>query len=129
MMIAAILSLLVVASQQVTAPPLAPPGPVPIDPDVLISVRAHADQVTWRQVGNIRVRAWSEPSGRVVEQNLTTGLPRPIPGQRTFRDVEWTLRAGACMSPAQSLPEGEESPSEPRCQQTPVVNQTGATPQ
>ena len=51
----------------------------------------------WRQVGSVRVRAWAEPAGTVIEENLSTGLPRPIPGQRTFRDVDWTLRGEATL--------------------------------
>lgn len=105
-MIAALSSLFVLAAPQ--TPP--PPAPAPTSaltargdagatgPDILISVDAHADQVRWRQVGTVTVRAWSEPGGRVLEENIATGLPRPIPGERTFRDVNWTLRAGACVA-------------------------------
>ncbi|WP_374514073.1 hypothetical protein [Brevundimonas sp.] len=97
-MIATLSSLLLAAAQ---ATPQTPPAdPVP-EPDVSLSITAHADSVRWRQVGSVRVRAWSEPSGTVVEENLSTGLPRPIPGQRTFRDVDWTLRGEATIAAPQ----------------------------
>lgn len=92
-----------------------PPSPAPrAEPDVSISVTARAEEVRWRQVGSIRVRAWAEPGGTVVEENLSTGLPRPIPGQRTFRDVTWSLRGEAWLAPPsddrQTDPSPEESP-------------------
>ena len=131
-MIAAILSLLASGALQ-TAPASPPPAPTaaPIpaeasgDPDILISVRARADQVRWRQVGSVTVRAWSEPGGNVIEENLSTGLPRPIPGQRTFRDVEWNLLAGACVSPGRIILESGADAPDRRCErptQTPTQN-------
>ena len=103
-MFAAILSLLILAHQ---APQGSPPAATTVrsqsvdgsgEPDVMISVRARADQVRWRQVGSVSVRAWAEPTGSVIEENLSTGLPRPIPGQRTFRNVEWSLDAAAAIA-------------------------------
>ena len=91
-MIATLSSLLLAAAQ--ATPQTLPGDPVP-EPDVSLSITAHADSVRWRQVGSVRVRAWSEPAGTVIEENLSTGLPRPIPGQRTFRDVDWALRGEA----------------------------------
>jgi hypothetical protein len=114
-MIATLLTLSLTASPQ-AAPVVAPPA----EPDIRLSITAQADEVRWRQVGSVSVRAWSEPSGTVVEENLTTGLPRPIPGQRTFRDVEWRLRGEATIAaptpqieieagapPATETPEGD----------------------
>lgn len=107
-MIAALSSLFVLAAPQTLPPPAPAPAPTSAattrrdagaaEPDILISVDAHADQVRWRQVGTVTVRAWSEPGGGVLDQNIATGLPRPIPAQRTFRDVNWSLRAGACVA-------------------------------
>ncbi len=104
-------------SAPVTAPPPAP-APAPAselapEPDIELSISAHADQVRWRQVGSISIRAWSEPTGSVIEENLSTGLPRPIPGQRTFRNIDWRLRAAATIgqptvpapAPAAAAPE------------------------
>lgn len=115
-MLATILSLL--ASVQDPRDPAAPRQ----EPDVLISVSAHADEVRWRQVGSMTVRAWTEPGGNLIEENLTTGLPRPIPGQRTFRDVTWTLKVGACLVQnsgsldvaVEALEQGSCSTSEPQ---------------
>ena len=102
------------------APQEAPAATPPVEPDISLSITARADEVRWRQVGSVSVRAWSEPSGTVIEENLTTGLPRPIPGQRTFRDVEWRLRGAATIAapeprieieagapPAPETPEGD----------------------
>jgi hypothetical protein len=103
-MFAAILSLLVLAHQAPQgSPPAATTARSPSaegsgEPDVMISVRARADQIRWRQVGSVSVRAWAEPTGSVIEENLSTGLPRPIPGQRTFRNVEWRLDAAATIA-------------------------------
>ncbi len=95
----------------------------------MISVRARADQVRWRQVGSVTVRAWSEPGGNVIEENLTTGLPRPIPGQRTFRDVEWNLLAGACLSPTQIIVETGAADADRRCERPTQTNTpNGDTP-
>jgi hypothetical protein len=124
-MTATFLSLLLLASPQAapgsapTPTPIAAPAPAQ-EPDLELSITAHADQVRWRQVGSVSVRAWSEPSGAVIEENLSTGLPRPIPGQRTFRDIDWRLRAAATIAdptprieieagpaPATEAPEGE----------------------
>jgi hypothetical protein len=92
-MIGAVLTLFLnPAPQEASAP--APPT----EPDISLSITARADEVRWRQVGSVSVRAWSEPSGTVVEENLTTGLPRTIPGQRTFRDVECRLRGEATIA-------------------------------
>ena len=102
-MTATFLSLLLLASPQAapgsapTPTPIAAPAPAQ-EPDLELSITAHADQVRWRQVGSVSVRAWSEPSGAVIEENLSTGLPRPIPGQRTFRDIDWRLRAAATIA-------------------------------
>jgi len=135
-MLAAILSLL--ASGVVQTPPPALPSALTAapaqtggssDPDIMISVRARADQVTWRQVGNVTVRAWSEPGGRVIEENLTTGLPRPIPGQRTFRGVEWNLLAAACVNAAQIILESGPAEIDRRCERPTQTNtSTGDTP-
>ena len=123
-MIATFLSLLLLPAQQ--AAPVAPaPAPAPVsevapEPDISLSITAHADSIRWRQVGAVSVRAWSEPTGTVVEENLTTGLPRPIPGQRTFRDIDWRLRGEATIAaptpqieleagpaPATEIPQGD----------------------
>lgn len=114
-MIGAVLTLFAGFAAQ-DAPATAPPA----EPDISLSITARADEVRWRQVGSVSVRAWSEPSGTVIEENLTTGLPRPIPGQRTFRDVEWRLRGAATIAapepqieieagapPATETPEGD----------------------
>ncbi len=93
-MIATLSSLLLAAAQ---ASPQTPPVDSVPAPDLSLSITAHADSVRWRQVGSVRVRAWAEPAGTVIEENLSTGLPRPIPGQRTFRDVDWTLRGEATL--------------------------------
>ncbi|GAA0868353.1 hypothetical protein GCM10009116_04780 [Brevundimonas basaltis] len=100
------------------APQDAPAAAPPTEPDISLSITARADEVRWRQVGSVSVRAWSEPDGAVIEENLSTGLPRPIPGQRTFRDVEWRLRGEATIAaptpqieveagPAPDTPEGD----------------------
>ena len=122
-MIATFLSLLLPGGLPQSAPPAAPaPAPaseIAAPPDIEISISARADEIRWRQVGSVSVRAWSEPSGAIIEENLSTGLPRPIPGQRTFRDVEWRLRAAATIAdptprieieagaPATATPEGD----------------------
>jgi hypothetical protein len=88
----------------------------PVEPDISLSITARADEVRWRQVGSVSVRAWSEPSGMVIEENLTTGLPRPIPGQRTFRNVEWRLRGEATIAaptPQIEIEAGPAPASEP----------------
>lgn len=92
-MIATLLTLLLTASPQE-----APVAASPAEPDISLSITARADEIRWRQVGSVSVRAWSEPSGTIVEENLTTGLPRPIPAQRTFRNVEWRLRGEATIA-------------------------------
>lgn len=97
-MIATLSSLLLAVAQATPQTPAAAPA---AGPDLSLSIRAHADSVRWRQVGSVRVRAWSEPAGTIVEENLSTGLPRPIPGQRTFRDVDWTLRGEATIAAPQ----------------------------
>jgi hypothetical protein len=121
-MTATFLSLLLLGPPPQSAPQTAPApaSEVAPAPDLELSITAHADQVRWRQVGSVSVRAWSEPSGAVIEENLSTGLPRPIPGQRTFRDVDWRLRAAATIAdpnprieieagpaPATETPEGD----------------------
>ncbi|HYC67239.1 hypothetical protein [Brevundimonas sp.] len=116
---ATFLSLLLLGAPPQSAPP--PASEIAPAPDIELSITAHADQVRWRQVGSVSVRAWSEPSGAVIEENLSTGLPRPIPGQRTFRDIDWRLRAAATIAdpaphieieagpaPATATPEGDE---------------------
>ncbi|HEV2081679.1 MAG TPA: hypothetical protein VGR32_04410 [Brevundimonas sp.] len=106
-MLALIPSLLVLTQDPPPAPAASPPS------DVAISVNARADSVRWRQTGSVTVRAWSEPSGAVIEENLSTGLPRPIPGQRTFRNVGWTLRAAASLTgPGAAPPPTEDVPSQ-----------------
>lgn len=97
LMIGAVLTLSVslVPQDASAASPMTSPAP---EPDISLSITARADEVRWRQVGSVSVRAWSEPPGTVIEENLTTGLPRPIPGQRTFRDVEWRLRGEATIA-------------------------------
>lgn len=97
-MIATLSTLLLAAVQAAPQTPPADPAP---EPDLSLSITARADSVRWRQVGSVRVRAWSEPEGTIVEENLSTGLPRPIPGQRTFRDVGWTLRGEATIAAPQ----------------------------
>ena len=99
-MIATFLTLLLTGGgpQSVPAPASAPPSEVAAPPDIELSITARADEIRWRQVGSISVRAWSEPAGPVIEENLSTGLPRPIPGQRTFGDVEWRLRGAATIA-------------------------------
>lgn len=109
-MLAIIPTLLAAAGQ--AAPQTPPPDPAP-PPDISLSITAHADSVRWRQVGSVRVRAWSEPAGTVIEENLSTGLPRPIPGQRTFRDVGWTLRGGATIAAPEPRLELETGAPEP----------------
>lgn len=129
-MLATILTLSAALATQTPPPPA--PVPAPAEPDVLISVSAHADQVRWRQVGSVRLRAWAEPHGGVLEENLSTGLPRPIPGQRTFRDVTWSLRVGACLTssgPAAALdPEPQAAEAGP-CAAPQSETQTGSHPQ
>lgn len=115
-MTATFLSLLLLASPQAAPPPPAAPPPAPETeiapaPDIELSITANADQIRWRQVGSVSVRAWSEPSGAVIEENLSTGLPRPIPGQRTFRDVDWRLRAAATIADPTPRIEIEAGPS------------------
>lgn len=123
-MIATFLSLFLPGGAPQNAPPAAP-APAPVSevaapPDIEISISARADEIRWRQVGSVSVRAWSEPSGAIIEETLSTGLPRPIPGQRTFRNVEWRLRAAATIAaptpqieidtgapPATETPEGD----------------------
>ena len=107
-MVATLLTLLLTASPQ-EAPAAVPPA----EPDISLSITARADEVRWRQVGSVSVRAWSEPSGTIVEENLTTGLPRPIPGQRTFRDVEWRLRGEATIATPEPRIEIEAGPAAP----------------
>jgi hypothetical protein len=125
-MFAAFLSLFALVGGQTPAPAAqVSPPPAPAagnsEPDILISVGAHADEVRWRQVGTVTVRAWSEPGGSILDENISTGLPRPIPGRRTFRDVNWTLRAGACIAspePANSIPPTTAAVVDPGCQTT-----------
>ena len=105
-MIATLLTLFLTAAPQ-EAPAVAPST----EPDISLSITARADEVRWRQVGSVSVRAWSEPSGTIVEENLTTGLPRPIPGQRTFRDVEWRLRGAATIAAPEPQIEIETGPA------------------
>ncbi|HEY0053201.1 MAG TPA: hypothetical protein VGB49_07315 [Caulobacteraceae bacterium] len=76
----------------------AAPAPPEAEPDILISVGARADSVRWTQTGTVTTRVWATPGGTLIDENLSTGLPRPIPGRRTFRDVEWRLRAGATIT-------------------------------
>ena len=112
-MIATLLTLLQAATQ--AAPQTSPADRVP-EPDVSLSITARADSVRWRQVGSISVRAWSEPAGTIVEENLSTGLPRPIPGQRTFRDVGWTLRGEATIAVPDPAVEIDAGPTAPPVQ-------------
>ena len=107
-MIATLLTLFLTAAPQ-EAPAVAPST----EPDISLSITARADEVRWRQVGSVSVRAWSEPSGTIVEENLTTGLPRPIPGQRTFRDVGWRLRGEATIAAPEPQIEIEAGPATP----------------
>lgn len=117
-MIATLSSLLLAAAQAAPQTPPADPAP---EPDISLSITAHADSVRWRQVGSVRVRAWSEPAGTIVEENLSTGLPRPIPGQRTFRDVGWTLRGEATIAGPQ--PEARLEAGAARSEPTPETTQ------
>lgn len=105
-MIATLLTLLLAAAPQ-DAPVSAPPA----EPDISLSITARADEVRWRQVGSVSIRAWSEPPGTVVEENLSTGLPRPIPAQRTFRNVEWRLRGEATIAAPTPRIEMEAGPA------------------
>ena len=99
-MIATFLTLLLTGGspQSAPLPASAPSSEVAPAPDIELSITARAEEIRWRQVGSISVRAWSEPAGAVIEENLSTGLPRPIPGQRTFRNVEWRLRGAATIA-------------------------------
>ena len=113
-MIATFLSLLPLASPQAAPAPVLAPASTPAPaqaPDLELSITAHADQIRWRQVGSVSVRAWSEPSEAVIEENLSTGLPRPIPGQRTFRDIDWRLRAAATIADPNPRIEIEAGPA------------------
>ena len=113
-MIATLLTLLQAAAAPQAAPSAAPAA----EPDISLSITARADEVRWRQVGSVSVRAWSEPSGTIVEENLTTGLPRPIPGQRTFRNVGWRLTGEATIAAPDPVIEIEAGP-EAAPEQTP----------
>lgn len=113
-MIATLLTLL----QAAAVPPAAPQTAPVAEPDISLSIMARADEVRWRQVGSVSVRAWSEPSGTIVEENLTTGLPRPIPGQRTFRNVGWRLVGEATIVAPDPRIEIEAGPA-PAPEQTP----------
>ncbi|KQY84922.1 hypothetical protein [Brevundimonas sp. Root1423] len=123
-MIAALSSLFLAVGTQ-TAPPAAPPVTIP-EPDISLSISAQVDQARWRQVGTVSVRAWAEPSGSVIEENLSTGLPRPIPGQRTFRNVQWNLNAAATIA----VPDETAAPpaSESRPADAPASDQTQGDP-
>lgn len=92
------------------APQPSAQGQAAAEPDILIDIRAHADQVRWRQTGSISIRTWSNPPGLTIDENLSTGLPRPIPGQRTFRDIDWSLRAGASVGDG-SQPQSQDTPA------------------
>lgn len=118
-MIATFLSLLVFggAPQSAAQAASTPASATASAPDVELSIIARADEVRWRQVGSISVRAWSEPSGAIIEENLSTGLPRPIPGQRTFRNVEWRLRGAATI--ADPTPQIEIEAGAPSTTETP----------
>ena len=116
-MTATFLSLLLLggAPQSAVQPAPTPAPEVAPAPDIELSITARADEVRWRQVGSVSVRAWSEPSGAIIEENLSTGLPRPIPGQRTFRNVEWRLRGAATIAdpaPRIEIEAGETSTTE-----------------
>ena len=113
-MIATLLTLLQAAAAPQSAPPPAPEA----EPDISLSITARADEERWRQVGSVSVRAWSEPSGTIVEENLSTGLPRPIPGQRTFRHVGWRLTGEATIAAPDPRIEIEAGPA-PTPEQTP----------
>ncbi|WP_156389276.1 hypothetical protein [Brevundimonas sp. Root1423] len=110
-MIAAFSSFFLAAAGQ--ASPVAIPPPSAAEPDISLSISAHADQIRWRQVGTVRVRAWAEPSGSVIEENLSTGLPRPIPGQRTFRNVQWNLTAAATIAVPDAAPASPQADVRP----------------
>ncbi len=114
-MIATLLSLLLPGLPPQSAPAPAPAAPptteIAAPPDIEISVTARADDIRWRQVGSVSVRAWSEPSGAIIEENLSTGLPRPIPGQRTFRNVDWRLRGAATIAAPAPQTEIEAGPA------------------
>lgn len=120
-MIAVLSSLLLAAAPQ--AAPAASLGAALPEPDISLSISARADQVRWRQVGSLSVRAWSEPSGSVIEQNLTTGLPRPIPGQRTFRNVEWNLNAAATIAVSEDVTVSSAASVHPALESTPDQSQ------
>ena len=124
-MIAALSSLLLAVSPQAAEPPQSAPSP---EPDISLSISAHVDQVRWRQVGSVSVRAWAEPSGSVIEQNLSTGLPRPIPGQRTFRNVDWNLNAAAMIEVPPPSPSPAPADPDLRAPVAPVPDQPQGDP-
>lgn len=124
-MIAALSSLFLILAPQ-TATAAAPPDTPVTEPDISLSISAQVDRVRWRQVGSVSVRAWAEPSGSVIEENLSTGLPRPIPGQRTFRNVQWNLNAAATIA-VPGHPTARPSP-DPRPADAPSPDQPQGDP-
>lgn len=82
------------AAQQASAPS-SEPVEAAREPDILLEIRVQAREARWRQTGDLQIRAWAEPGDLEIEESVTTGVPSPIPVGRTFRDVEWRLRAGA----------------------------------
>jgi len=90
------------------APPVAPeaaPAEAAGEPDILLEVRVRAREARWRQTGDLEIRAWAQPGDLEIEESVTTGVPSPIPVGRTFRDIDWRLRAGARLADPAASPE------------------------
>lgn len=84
------------------------------EPDILLEVRVRAREARWRQTGDLEIRAWAQPGGLEIEESVTTGVPSPIPVGRTFRDIDWRLRAGARLAdpaPPAETPAADEPAS------------------
>jgi hypothetical protein len=99
-----------------TSPGAGAPNAVALEPDILLDIRVHADQVRWRQAGKVEIDAHAEPGGLRIEENLSTGVPRPIMLGRTFRDVDWRLTTGARIeppAPAAPVATAPENPEHP----------------
>lgn len=119
-------TLAAVAAAPVAAQPApaleAPPAPVQTEagePDILLEVRVRAREARWRQTGDLEIRAWADPGGLQIEESVVTGVPSPIPVGRTFRDIDWRLRAGARLAdPA--------APAEPPVADAPAETEDGS---
>jgi len=84
---------------------------------VSLEVTVRADEVRWRQTGALTLRAWAEPAGVKVEESVSTGLPRPIPAQVTFRNVEWRLTVAAALAEAMGLDAQPKDQSQTRTEE------------